>query len=155
MGVSPVHANTSLQSKIIVQALDSQHCSCCLSFAAQPYSKPYPKPSVSMSSSEVVTQGENITIRCKNENLQQAEFSLGKQVGSSIHYLDRKKAEQNEVIFTISSASQSNAGIYRCIYCFEISTEYYWCSDYSDEVHINVRGENLSWSSYPFFHKSY
>ncbi|XP_077171739.1 leukocyte immunoglobulin-like receptor subfamily A member 3 isoform X2 [Paroedura picta] len=104
---------------------------------------PYPKPFISMSSGEVVTQGGNITIHCQNEGSQQAEFSLHKQKGSSLHYLDKKKAEQNGVVFTISNATQSNAGIYRCIYCFNETTLYDRCSDYSDEIHIDVRGEDI------------
>ncbi|XP_015272855.1 PREDICTED: immunoglobulin superfamily member 1-like [Gekko japonicus] len=114
---------------------------------------PYPKPSVSISSSEVVTQGGNITIHCKNESPPQAEFSLNKQEGSSLHRLCIKKAEQNEVIFTISSAHQSNAGIYRCIYCLKINAAYEKCSDYSDEVHINVRDPKLAKPSIKVRHR--
>ncbi|XP_054848173.1 immunoglobulin superfamily member 1-like isoform X2 [Eublepharis macularius] len=105
---------------------------------------PYLKPSVSMRSSEGVIVGGNITIHCKNEGQQHAEFSLCKLKGSSWDCQDAKKAEQNEVMFTIFNANQSNAGIYKCVYCFKENSYRERCSDYSDEIHIYIRDPRLS-----------
>ncbi|XP_061447596.1 immunoglobulin superfamily member 1-like [Rhineura floridana] len=97
----------------------------------------YPKPSISVSPSELVAPGENATIYCKSEGHRKAEFILQKE--TSLNTSEIKKTELGEILFSIVNAKPSDGGTYRCTYCFT-SGFYQPCSHYSDRVYINITG---------------
>uniref|UniRef100_A0A8D2LKJ1 Ig-like domain-containing protein n=1 Tax=Varanus komodoensis TaxID=61221 RepID=A0A8D2LKJ1_VARKO len=105
----------------------------------------YPKPTISVSPSEVVALGGHVTVHCKSQGYAGMEFSLCKEGSASVDCRSTKVAAVEEVAFSIVDAQQSDGGTYRCIYHSK-SDEGPWWSDYSDEVHINVTGEGLTQS---------
>ncbi|XP_066486449.1 T-cell-interacting, activating receptor on myeloid cells protein 1-like [Tiliqua scincoides] len=100
--------------------------------------QPNPQPSISVTPSNVVALGGNVSIHCMSENYLQMEFCLEKEERKII---DGKKAEQPEVIFHILNAKAEDGGIYKCIY-HPITGEGPW-SDRSNKIYINVTDPKL------------
>ncbi|KAJ7313955.1 hypothetical protein JRQ81_005788 [Phrynocephalus forsythii] len=108
----------------------------------------YPKPSISVNPSEVVTHGESVSIHCKKEGLQTANFTLQKNLYKLLDTYKTIETKMDENKFPMTKVEYKDAGIYRCRYCSQSeSTFYQRCSNYSDQVYINVTGY---WSSKPF-----
>nr|XP_020648345.1 leukocyte immunoglobulin-like receptor subfamily A member 3 isoform X2 [Pogona vitticeps] len=106
----------------------------------------YQKPSISVSPSEVVTLGERVTIYCKSEGLQNAEFTLQKRTYFNTY--GTMMIKMGEIQFPIVTVDSSGAGIYWCRYCLKSESAFYQrCSNYSDRVSINLTGY---WTSKPF-----
>ncbi|XP_066486452.1 T-cell-interacting, activating receptor on myeloid cells protein 1-like [Tiliqua scincoides] len=100
--------------------------------------QPNPQPSISVTPSNVVALGGNVSIHCMSENYLQMEFYLEKDERESI---DAKEAEQPEVIFPILNAKAEDGGTYQCIY-HSITGEGPW-SVRSDKIYINVTDPSL------------
>ncbi|CAI5790748.1 immunoglobulin superfamily member 1-like [Podarcis lilfordi] len=98
-----------------------------------------PKPSISVSPGEVIALEGNANIHCKTEKQQEAEFTL--HIKNSSNTYESKKMGSGEVLFPIINAKESDVGIYRCSYCLKLENTQE-CSNYSDEVHIKVKGGN-------------
>uniref|UniRef100_A0A8D2LK60 Ig-like domain-containing protein n=1 Tax=Varanus komodoensis TaxID=61221 RepID=A0A8D2LK60_VARKO len=102
----------------------------------------YPKPTISVSPSEVVALGGHVTVHCKSQGYAGMEFSLCKEGSASVDCRSTKVAAVEEVAFSIVDAQQSDGGTYRCIYHSK-SDEGPWWSDYSDEPNILVSSEEV------------
>ncbi|XP_066483624.1 T-cell-interacting, activating receptor on myeloid cells protein 1-like isoform X2 [Tiliqua scincoides] len=100
--------------------------------------QPYPQPSISVTPSNVVALGGNVSIHCMSENYLQMEFYLEKDERKIFAI---KKAEQPEVIFPILNAKAEDGGTYQCIY-HSITGEGPW-SFRSDKIYINVTDPSL------------
>ncbi|XP_061446775.1 immunoglobulin superfamily member 1-like isoform X2 [Rhineura floridana] len=98
----------------------------------------YPKPSIKVSPSPEVNLQGDFYIDCESKGYTGATFHLFKEGISEPLY--SKPASLDAVEFPIFNNKQTDGGIYRCTYCFK---NYYdrQCSEYSDEVSINTRGE--------------
>lgn len=109
----------------------------------------FQKPSISVNSSEVVTQGESVSIDCKSEGFQNAEFTLQK-ANQYLGTYQTVETKMGETQFRIVDIQIPDAGIYRCRYCLKSdeSAFYQRCSNYSDSVYLNITGEHLSYSFY-------
>ncbi|XP_062992955.1 immunoglobulin superfamily member 1-like [Elgaria multicarinata webbii] len=105
--------------------------------------QPYPKPSITVSPTEVVAMGETVKIHCKNEVFQEPLFYLYSQKNSMWYFIIFKKATGSEAVFSLPDIQPSRAGIYRCHYCLQ-SDFYELCSNHSDQAHINVRDPALT-----------
>uniref|UniRef100_A0A670JWS7 Immunoglobulin domain-containing protein n=1 Tax=Podarcis muralis TaxID=64176 RepID=A0A670JWS7_PODMU len=79
----------------------------------------FPKPSISVSPSNIVKLGGNVTIHCNSQGYQDVEFQLYKKVGPSLFHVVMEKDRQKGVIFAIANATLFHGGIYRCTYCFK------------------------------------
>ncbi|XP_044304956.1 leukocyte immunoglobulin-like receptor subfamily A member 2 [Varanus komodoensis] len=102
----------------------------------------YPKPSISVSPGELLSRGENASIRCKSSQQANGEFILRQTVFSRTYRT--KKTASDEVVFPIGQAKSSHAGMYQCRYCFHSDSAFYKrCSGYSDKAYINITGECL------------
>ncbi|XP_077171589.1 immunoglobulin superfamily member 1-like [Paroedura picta] len=100
----------------------------------------YRKPSVSVRP-EMVTLGDDVTVHCRDASRPDTKFSLYKK-SSSLTLLRSQVARGYEAEFTIYSTGISDAGVYRCLYCFNTSSGER-CSDYSDEVRINIADSSI------------
>uniref|UniRef100_A0A8D2LL46 Ig-like domain-containing protein n=1 Tax=Varanus komodoensis TaxID=61221 RepID=A0A8D2LL46_VARKO len=103
-----------------------------------PLRQRYPKPTISVSPSEVVALGGHVTVHCKSQGYAGMEFSLCKEGSASVDCRSTKVAAVEEVAFSIVDAQQSDGGTYRCIYHSK-----------SDEgpcnpVELILRGEELT-----------
>ncbi|XP_062992957.1 immunoglobulin superfamily member 1-like [Elgaria multicarinata webbii] len=101
----------------------------------------YPKPNVSVSPSQVVAVGENLTILCKNEYYQESEFYLIKE--GNLDVLQKKRPSWNLAVFPITNAKASDGGIYWCYYGF-ISISDHRYSYFSERVYINITDPALN-----------
>ncbi|XP_066486445.1 natural cytotoxicity triggering receptor 1-like [Tiliqua scincoides] len=115
----------------------------------------YPKPSISVHPSETVALGGTVHIRCKNEDPNklisedtQMEFFLQKQTSLEFELRGSEVAGHDEVVFPFDSVAPSDAGTYRCIYCYKTYTCQAW-SRYSERVNISIRGQIHPKSSTP------
>lgn len=108
----------------------------------------HPKPSISVSPSEMINLGENATIQCDSELYPEAEFHLLKQTVVSPHTWAIQTARQHRAVFQISSAKASDGAVYWCIYCVKALCDEQ--SPPSDRITLNVIGEDLvqSWGTF-------
>ncbi|XP_053216129.1 immunoglobulin superfamily member 1-like [Podarcis raffonei] len=103
----------------------------------------YPKPSISVSSHEIIALGGNATIRCKSEENPMAEFTLLRE--DSWGNREIKKMKPGSILFPILNAKRTDGGIYFCTYCFQSDLDFNQrCSNYSDRVYINITDPWLS-----------
>ncbi|XP_042329715.1 immunoglobulin superfamily member 1-like [Sceloporus undulatus] len=102
----------------------------------------YPKPSIAVIPNGVVTEGQKVSILCENQGHPQAEFFLHKGQPPWIYRANEQKAQQGKATFSFFSIQQFHAGNYQCKYCYQSDT-YTLCSDYSEQVQINMRDPNL------------
>ncbi|XP_034990724.1 immunoglobulin superfamily member 1-like isoform X1 [Zootoca vivipara] len=103
----------------------------------------YPKPSISVSSHEIISLGGNATIHCKGEESPMAEFILLREDSWGTH--DIKKREPGSILFPILNAKGTDGGVYFCTYCFKSDLDFIQrCSNYSDRVYINITDPWLS-----------
>ncbi|KAL8176776.1 UNVERIFIED_CONTAM: hypothetical protein K2H54_038569 [Gekko kuhli] len=100
----------------------------------------YPKPSISVGLSGILTTGGSANISCNSENNPHTDFYLYKQGVSLLLKAENIKA--SEAVFSFTNAQQSDGGIYWCAYCSR-SNSYKQCSDFSDNIHINVTDSSL------------
>ncbi|XP_033024283.1 immunoglobulin superfamily member 1-like [Lacerta agilis] len=103
----------------------------------------FPKPSISVSPSNIVKLGGNVTIHCNSQGYQDVEFQLYKKVGPSLIHVVMEKAGQKGVVFAIANATLFHGGIYQGTYCFK-STFYELCSNFSNSIYIYIRDPSLS-----------
>ncbi|KAL8176775.1 UNVERIFIED_CONTAM: hypothetical protein K2H54_038558 [Gekko kuhli] len=99
----------------------------------------FPKPSISVSSSDMVILRGNVNIHCRNEKVAQAEFALLRE-GRVILF---RTAELHEVIFSLASVKKSDSGIHWCKYQIRNDSADRWSPD-SDPVRINVIDPSLT-----------
>ncbi|CAI5790751.1 immunoglobulin superfamily member 1-like [Podarcis lilfordi] len=103
----------------------------------------YPKPSISVSSHEIIALGGNATIHCKSEENPMAEITLLRENSWGNHEI--KKMEPGSILFPILNAKRTDGGIYFCTYCFQSDLDFNQrCSNYSDRVYINITDPWLS-----------
>ncbi|XP_066483626.1 leukocyte-associated immunoglobulin-like receptor 1 [Tiliqua scincoides] len=76
------------------------------------------------------------------------EFHLQKQTSSDFEMWRTEVAERDEVVFPFDNVAPSDAGIYRCIYCYKTYSCQAW-SRYSERVNISIRGQIHPKSSTP------
>nr|XP_034992632.1 T-cell-interacting, activating receptor on myeloid cells protein 1-like [Zootoca vivipara] len=104
---------------------------------------PFPKPSISVSPSNIIKLGGNVMIHCNSQGYQDVEFQLYKKVGPSLINVVMEKSWQKGVRFAIVNATLFHGGIYQCTYCFK-STFYELCSNFSNGIYISIRDPSLS-----------
>ncbi|XP_077773213.1 leukocyte immunoglobulin-like receptor subfamily A member 2 isoform X1 [Podarcis muralis] len=103
----------------------------------------YPKPSISVSSHEIIALGGNATIHCTSEEKPMAEFTLLRE--DSWGNREIQKMEPGSILFPILNAKRTDGGIYFCTYCFQSDLDFNQrCSSYSDRVYINITDPWLS-----------
>ncbi|KAJ6654397.1 hypothetical protein lerEdw1_006990 [Lerista edwardsae] len=110
----------------------------------------YPAPSISVYPNETVALGGTVNIRCRSDynwlpEGARTQFHLQKQTSSDFEMWRNEVAEHDEVVFPIVDATPSDAGLYRCVYCFQRHSCEVW-SYYSEPINISVRGEVLAQS---------
>ncbi|XP_054850078.1 immunoglobulin superfamily member 1-like [Eublepharis macularius] len=98
----------------------------------------YSKPSIFVSPGEVVTLGGSVNIYCKREDSPNADFYFYKE-GNSVSQKGMKMWA-GVAIFSITNTKLSDAGSYRCRYCFYPCTQW---SEPSDNVNIFLKDPNL------------
>uniref|UniRef100_A0A670K1I2 Ig-like domain-containing protein n=1 Tax=Podarcis muralis TaxID=64176 RepID=A0A670K1I2_PODMU len=103
----------------------------------------YPKPSISAVSTNVVSPGGNIILRCASDYRHDAIYYLHKD--PPILYSAYWNSEWGAVVFQIANARISDGGTYTCSYCLKPVYQQ-WCSYRSDPVQVYIKGENPSLS---------
>ncbi|KAL8176774.1 UNVERIFIED_CONTAM: hypothetical protein K2H54_038548 [Gekko kuhli] len=98
-----------------------------------------PKPSISVSPSDMVILRGNVNIHCRNEKVAQAEFALLRE-GRAILF---RAAELHEVVFSLASVKKADTGVYWCKCQIRNDSADRW-SPNSDLVHINVIDPSLT-----------
>ncbi|XP_077773217.1 osteoclast-associated immunoglobulin-like receptor [Podarcis muralis] len=98
--------------------------------------QPYPKPSISVVSTNVVSLGGNIILRCSSNYHQDAFYYLHKD--SRITDSAVWKSEWGAVVFQIANARASDGGTYTCSYFLSYDRR---CSDRSDPVQVFIKGK--------------
>ncbi|XP_060110976.1 immunoglobulin superfamily member 1-like [Heteronotia binoei] len=93
----------------------------------------FPKPSISVSPSDMVILRGNFNIQCRNEKVAQVEFGLFKE-GRALLF---RNAELHEAVFSLVNVKQSDSGVYWCKYHIRNFPFDQWSPD-SDPVHINI-----------------
>uniref|UniRef100_A0A670JVK6 Ig-like domain-containing protein n=1 Tax=Podarcis muralis TaxID=64176 RepID=A0A670JVK6_PODMU len=92
----------------------------------------YPKPSISAVSTNVVSPGGNIILRCASDYRHDAIYYLHKD--PPILYSAYWNSEWGAVVFQIANARISDGGTYTCSYCLKPVYQQ-WCSYRSDPLH--------------------
>ncbi|CAI5790747.1 immunoglobulin superfamily member 1-like [Podarcis lilfordi] len=98
--------------------------------------QPYPKPSISVAPTNVVSLGGNIILRCSSNYHQDAIYYLHKD--SQITDLAVWKSERDAVVFQIAHARASDGGTYTCSYFLSYDRQ---CSFRSDPVQVYIKGK--------------
>uniref|UniRef100_A0A8C0GW24 Ig-like domain-containing protein n=1 Tax=Chelonoidis abingdonii TaxID=106734 RepID=A0A8C0GW24_CHEAB len=99
----------------------------------------YPKPSISVSPSEVIPVGGNVTIWCWHQLLDMRILLYKDEDENYLHYTDPAGSEAE---FPITSARREHGGSYTCRYSNRTGEVAY--SEPSDPVQIIVAGEGPS-----------
>nr|XP_020648351.1 immunoglobulin superfamily member 1-like isoform X2 [Pogona vitticeps] len=97
-----------------------------------------PRPSISVSPTGVVPLGGNVTIHCTCGISSDVTWHLTKHNREPGHTVEQKTEQTCVVVFSISNAQLSNAGLYSCRYCVRDP-----CSDFSNKVSINITDPSL------------
>ncbi|XP_078233159.1 T-cell-interacting, activating receptor on myeloid cells protein 1-like isoform X2 [Pogona vitticeps] len=97
-----------------------------------------PRPSISVSPTGMVPRGGNVTIHCSCGIPSGVSWHLTKHNREPGHTAQQKTEQTCAVVFSISNAQLSNAGLYSCRYCVRDP-----CSDFSNKVSINITDPSL------------
>ncbi|XP_033024284.1 immunoglobulin superfamily member 1-like [Lacerta agilis] len=100
----------------------------------------YPKPSISAVSTNVVSLGGKIILRCASSYHPNVIYYLHKEGGSPNPGSASAKTEREALVFQLANARATDGGTYTCSYCLTLPRDQR-CSYHSDPVQVYIKGQ--------------